>query len=134
MPDTPPTRSRGSGGFAPGKRQAALATSPSRGEVNHEWTDGPVSYDRVDHLVGDPLLAEQRWPRWWLAFGVSAGLTLLMIVVLGAVFLPQGGVGIWGTNTMIVWGFPIAGYVWWIGIGNAGTLISALLLLTRQPW
>ena len=39
-----------------------------------------------------------------------------------------------GNNTTIVWGFPIANYVWWIGIGNAGTLISALLLLTRQPW
>ena len=44
------------------------------------------------------------------------------------------GIGVWGNNTTIVWGFPIANYVWWIGIGNAGTLISALLLLTRQPW
>ena len=44
------------------------------------------------------------------------------------------GVGVFGNNTTVVWGFPIANYVWWIGIGNAGTLISALLLLTRQPW
>ena len=44
------------------------------------------------------------------------------------------GVGIWGVNTSVVWGYAIANYVWWIGIGNAGTLISSLLLLTRQSW
>ncbi len=44
------------------------------------------------------------------------------------------GVGLWGINTTNVWGFAIANYVWWIGIGNAGTLISSLLLLTRQSW
>ena len=44
------------------------------------------------------------------------------------------GIGIWGVNTTVVWGFAIANYVWWIGIGNAGTLISSMLLLTRQHW
>nr|WP_282572221.1 quinol:electron acceptor oxidoreductase subunit ActD [Roseomonas acroporae] len=44
------------------------------------------------------------------------------------------GIGIWGVNTSVVWGFAIANYVWWIGIGNAGTFISAALLLLRQPW
>ena len=44
------------------------------------------------------------------------------------------GIGIWGVNTTVVWGFAIADYVWWIGIGNAGTLISAMLLLMRQKW
>ena len=44
------------------------------------------------------------------------------------------GIGIWGVNTTVVWGFAIADYVWWIGIGNAGTLISAMLLLMRQQW
>ena len=44
------------------------------------------------------------------------------------------GIGIFGNNTTVVWGFPIANYVWWIGIGNAGTLISSMLLLTRQRW
>ena len=42
------------------------------------------------------------------------------------------GIGIWGLNTTVVWGFAIADYVWWIGIGNAGTLISSMLLLMRQ--
>ncbi len=44
------------------------------------------------------------------------------------------GVGVWGINTSNVWGFALANYVWWIGIGNAGTLISSMLLLTRQRW
>ena len=44
------------------------------------------------------------------------------------------GIGMWGVNSVVVWGFAIANYVWWIGIGNAGTLISAMLLLTRQKW
>ncbi len=52
-----------------------------------------------------------------------------------AVFLVlTRGIGIWGVNTTVVWGFAIADYVWWIGIGNAGTLISAMLLLMRQKW
>jgi len=44
------------------------------------------------------------------------------------------GIGVWGNNASVVWGFGIANYVWWIGIGNAGTLISSMLLLTRQKW
>ena len=44
------------------------------------------------------------------------------------------GIGIWGVNSTVVWGFAIANYVWWIGIGNAGTLISSMLLLMRQKW
>ncbi|MGH7016949.1 MAG: NrfD/PsrC family molybdoenzyme membrane anchor subunit, partial [Caulobacteraceae bacterium] len=46
----------------------------------------------------------------------------------------EDGIGVMGNNTTVVWGFPIANYVWWIGIGNAGTLISSMLLLTRQKW
>ena len=58
-----------------------------------------------------------------------------MLWLFGAiVWLFYEGIGIWGINTTVVWGFAIANYVWWIGIGNAGTLISAMLLLTRQKW
>ena len=54
-------------------------------------------------------------------------LTLTMLVCIVWLFLK--GIGIWGINTVVVWGFAIANYVWWIGIGNAGTLISSMLLL-----
>ncbi len=92
------------------------------------------SYELVTELVSAPLLAPSRWSwrAWWMAFGVSLLLTLLMLA--SATWLFARGVGIWGVNTTVVWGFAIANYVWWIGIGNAGTLISAMLLLMRQHW
>jgi molybdopterin-containing oxidoreductase family membrane subunit len=69
---------------------------------------------------------------WWLAFGVSlAFVTLLMVSIT---YLIAKGVGIWGINVPVAWGFAILIFVWWIGIGHAGTLISAVLLLLNQPW
>lgn len=85
----------------------------------------------VTRKVSGALLGDVGW-RWWSAFLVSAALTLTMIAAIGRLFIE--GVGIWGVNSVSVWGFAIAAYVWWIGIGNAGTLISAMLLLTRQRW
>jgi molybdopterin-containing oxidoreductase family membrane subunit len=57
---------------------------------------------------------------------------MMMLYAIGYLFLR--GVGIWGVNIPIGWGFAIVNFVWWIGIGHAGTLISAILLLLRQPW
>jgi Ni/Fe-hydrogenase subunit HybB-like protein len=82
--------------------------------------------------IAEPLLARSPGRIWWLCFTVCLALTVLMVVSL--VVLAVAGVGIWGINTSNVWGFAIVNYVWWIGIGNAGTLISAMLLLTRQTW
>src|SRR5579885_4423 len=99
------------------------------------WTlPGARSLDAVNDIVSAPLIARARWTwrAWWIAFAVSLALTTVMAVTV--VWLFTQGIGIFGVNTTVVWGFPIANYVWWIGIGNAGTLISALLLLTRQPW
>jgi len=75
----------------------------------------------------------QRTPRWWYAgFGISF---LIMMMFLTAVtWLFAKGVGIWGVNEPVGWGFAIVNFVWWIGIGHAGTLISAILLLLRQGW
>ncbi|HZF08901.1 MAG TPA: NrfD/PsrC family molybdoenzyme membrane anchor subunit [Thermoanaerobaculia bacterium] len=72
-------------------------------------------------------------PRWWyVAFGLSF---CLMMLFLGSVtWLFAKGVGIWGVNQPVGWGFAIVNFVWWIGIGHAGTLISAILLLLRQEW
>ena len=88
----------------------------------------------VNTLVTAPLLEPQAWAwrAWWLGVVVSLILTLMMAVAVIWVFMK--GLGIWGINSTVVWGVAIANYVWWIGIGNAGTLISAMLLLTRQPW
>ena len=50
------------------------------------------------------------------------------------IWLLTKGIGIWGTNQPVGWAFPIINFVWWIGIGHAGTLISAILLLLNQKW
>jgi Ni/Fe-hydrogenase subunit HybB-like protein len=58
----------------------------------------------------------------------------MMVLLLAVSYLLVAGVGIWGINIPIGWGFAIVNFVWWIGIGHAGTLISAILLLLRQKW
>jgi Ni/Fe-hydrogenase subunit HybB-like protein len=72
-------------------------------------------------------------PRWWFAaFGAAFLLVMLFLFTLGYLFLK--GVGIYGVNVPVGWGWDITNFVWWIGIGHAGTLISAILLLLRQEW
>src|SRR5579862_2061601 len=74
-----------------------------------------------------------RTPRiWWQGFGLSfLGLCCLLVAVTALLLL---GVGIWGISRPVMWGFAITNFVWWIGIGHAGTFISAFLLLMRQTW
>ncbi|HYX23180.1 MAG TPA: hydrogenase, partial [Thermoanaerobaculia bacterium] len=75
----------------------------------------------------------QRTPRWWyLGFGIS--FLIMMMFLVAVTWLFARGVGIWGVNQPVGWGFAIVNFVWWIGIGHAGTLISAILLLLRQEW
>jgi Ni/Fe-hydrogenase subunit HybB-like protein len=69
----------------------------------------------------------------WL-FGFAIAFSLMMLMLLAITYLLAKGVGIWGINIPIGWGFAIVNFVWWIGIGHAGTLISAILLLLRQKW
>src|SRR6185369_9217458 len=69
---------------------------------------------------------------WWPGFGLSALALGVLVVAVTALLI--WGVGIWGINRPVMWGFAITNFVWWIGIGHAGTLISAFLLLMRQQW
>jgi molybdopterin-containing oxidoreductase family membrane subunit len=69
---------------------------------------------------------------WVLGFGIGFLLTQMLLFAMGYLFLR--GIGIWGVNIPVGWGFAIVNFVWWIGIGHAGTLISAILLLLRQEW
>jgi Ni/Fe-hydrogenase subunit HybB-like protein len=69
---------------------------------------------------------------WWVAFAISSMLVILLLNTIG--YLVLRGIGIWGNNIPVGWGFDIINFVWWIGIGHAGTLISAILLLLRQEW
>jgi Ni/Fe-hydrogenase subunit HybB-like protein len=69
---------------------------------------------------------------WFAGFGVAFALTMMLLFALSYLFVK--GVGIWGIDIPVAWGFAIVNFVWWIGIGHAGTLISAILLLLRQSW
>src|SRR6201997_1317553 len=78
------------------------------------------------------VLERKHPPFWWGSFGV--GFVLLMGLLYGITILFLVGVGIWGINIPVAWGFAIVNFVWWIGIGHAGTFISAILLLLHQHW
>ena len=69
---------------------------------------------------------------WYVGFGIAFLIVMVLLYAIGYLFLR--GVGIWGITVPIAWGFAIVNFVWWIGIGHAGTLISAILLLLRQSW
>lgn len=88
----------------------------------------------IDDVVNTPVLSDvKRTPLWWwIGFGIS--LSLLGVYLISVVVLITTGTGVWGNNQPVAWGMPIINFVWWIGIGHAGTLISAALLLFRQPW
>jgi Ni/Fe-hydrogenase subunit HybB-like protein len=79
------------------------------------------------------LVLGQKTPRgWWVGFAIS--FALLMIFNISVTYLLAVGTGIWGIDAPVGWGFAIINFVWWVGIGHAGTLISAILLLLRQKW
>jgi Ni/Fe-hydrogenase subunit HybB-like protein len=78
------------------------------------------------------VLGRKHPPFWWVSFGI--GFLLLMGLLYGITILFAIGVGIWGINIPVAWGFAIVNFVWWIGIGHAGTFISAILLLLLQKW
>ncbi len=90
------------------------------------------TYGSITDKIGDAVLTA-RTPRGWLV-GFAAGFLLLQLFLVSAAYLLYRGVGIWGINIPVGWGFAIINFVWWIGIGHAGTLISAILLLLRQRW
>src|ERR1700754_1618310 len=69
---------------------------------------------------------------WW--FGLAVSFSLVMLLLYAVTYLLVVGVGVWGINIPIAWGFAIINFVWWIGIGHAGTLISAILFLLKQDW
>jgi molybdopterin-containing oxidoreductase family membrane subunit len=69
---------------------------------------------------------------WWFGFTIAGGLATMLLVAVAWLFLR--GTGIWGITIPGAWGFAIVNFVWWIGIGHAGTLISAILLLFKQGW
>jgi len=79
-------------------------------------------------------IAERPTPTkgWYVAFAISAALASVLLAMV--IYLIGTGIGVWGVNKPVGWGFAIINFVFWVGIGHAGTLISAILFLFRQTW
>jgi Ni/Fe-hydrogenase subunit HybB-like protein len=90
------------------------------------------TYASVSDKISAIVLTRKTGKGWIFGFGVSFLLMMGLLTAAGYLFLK--GVGIWGVNIPVGWGFAIINFVWWIGIGHAGTLISAILLLLHQDW
>ena len=85
----------------------------------------------TDRIAASVL--EREAPKgWWFIFAVSSVLAIVFMVAI--VLILSIGVGLMGLNIPVAWAFPIVNTIWWIGIAHAGTLISAVLFLTRQSW
>src|ERR1700704_4501262 len=126
--------------------ETAARRNSTRGTVLHqteaELLDNPVAgrptlilrspdFHSITEAVAEPV--ERRTPiGWWFFFIPSLALLGLLGVAVSWLFWE--GIGIWGLNVPVGWAFDITNFVFWIGIGHAGTLISAILLLLRQKW
>jgi molybdopterin-containing oxidoreductase family membrane subunit len=90
------------------------------------------TFSSVTDKISSIVLTRGTPMGWWLGFALAFALTGLLFVSLS--YLVVKGIGIWGNNIPVGWAFGITNLVWWIGIGHAGTLISAILLLLKQTW
>lgn len=90
------------------------------------------SLSSVTDKISSIVLTRRTSLAWFVGLGFS--LALASVLLLSIVVLVLKGTGIWGLNNPVAWGFAIINFVWWIGIGHAGTLISAILLLLKQEW
>ncbi len=93
--------------------------------------EGKPPLRSLDELISKPLDAKPD-KKFYIALSIT--LTMLIIGAIGLAASFYWGVGLWGNNNPVGWGFPIVNFVFWVGIGHAGTLISAILFLFRQKW
>jgi molybdopterin-containing oxidoreductase family membrane subunit len=90
------------------------------------------TYATVTDQISSIVLTRKPPRQWVIGFGIA--FMVSMVLLYSVAYLLVRGTGIWGVNHPVGWGFAIINFVWWIGIGHAGTLISAILLLLRQQW
>ena len=94
-------------------------------------TGKDITYAKI---TNDVLFPVENKPNmaWWIGFGIASSAAALWVFAISWTF--WYGVGEWGLNKTVGWAWDITGFVWWVGIGHAGTLISAVLLIFRQNW
>ena len=111
---------------------AVSAISGNGGRVTPPVIAPGHTFRSVTDVISGIILTKRTPIGWFLGFGIAFLLLLVFNVTVGHLLLT--GIGIWGNNVPVGWAFDIINFVWWIGIGHAGTLISAILLLFRQQW
>jgi hypothetical protein len=90
------------------------------------------TFKSVTDVISRIVLTPHTPLGWFFGFTLAGSICLILFTAVTWLFLK--GVGIWGLDIPVGWGFAIINFVWWIGIGHAGTLISAILLLFKQQW
>jgi len=93
--------------------------------------EGRPTLKEINELIARPL-DQKPDKKFYIALSITVSMLLIGAIALGFTF--YYGVGLWGNNNPVGWGFPIVNFVFWVGIGHAGTLISAILFLFRQRW
>ena len=109
-----------------------MAVRPLPTEPDGQMIEGRHSYESIERKISEIVLSQKPPLAWFVVMGVAFVLVNVLLISIGNLLL--NGIGIWGNNVPVGWGFDIINFVWWIGIGHAGTLISAILLLMRQQW
>jgi Ni/Fe-hydrogenase subunit HybB-like protein len=104
--------------------ESTLAATPV---LRGRYSDASISDKIADIVLERPV----HWG-WLVGAAVTGSVSVLFVVAIS--YLVVKGVGIWGVNEPVAWAFAITNFVWWVGIGHAGTFISAFLLLLRQSW
>ncbi|OFV85559.1 MAG: hydrogenase [Acidobacteria bacterium RIFCSPHIGHO2_12_FULL_67_30] len=110
------------------RRESKYAPSPPPTPVLEPGHTFASVTDKISTIV----LTRRVTTGWLVGFAIAFLLMMMLFYALAMLFLT--GIGIWGNNIPVAWAFDIINFVWWIGIGHAGTLISAILLLLRQQW
>ena len=98
-----------------------------------EFIEGETTYASLDEQINSIVFKNSKHPKAWYFFA-AGGFLVVNLLAASLIWLLYKGVGTWGIQSPVFWGFDIINFVWWIGIGHAGTLISAILLLLRQRW
>ena len=101
-------------------------------KLHPAMVEGDHTFASVTDKISDVTLKKKTPFHWFIGFGIAFMIAQLLLFT--TIWLLANGIGIWGNNVPVGWAFDIINFVWWIGIGHAGTLISAILLLLNQKW
>src|SRR5947209_6269016 len=114
---------------------AAVASEPSGARLPAPPDERELLTSNSGELaLSSELLATVLRPPSWLGPATAVTGVFSLVLLVAVVYTLVTGIGVWGNNIPVAWGFAITNFVWWIGIGHAGTFISAIFYLMHQEW